>query len=250
MSVVCISQPRYLPSPAYLQRFHLCDYFVYLDTVQFTPRDWENRNRIKTPVGAQWLSVPVVREHRGQLIRDTRIDHSGNWARKHLESLRMNYSKAGFFDQVFPLLVNTLSRPWEYLYELNREIVQELLKLLGVSCQVVWASDLSACGKGSSLLLEITKELGGTRYLSGPLGRNYVVEEDFRAAGIDVAFHQCTIGTYPQLFGGYVPNLSAIDLLFNAGAEAAGEHLRSAEGYRLEALTPSSQTTHIPTSCV
>ena len=213
--VVCISQPRYLPAPGYLHRFHLADVFVLLDTVQYTPRDWENRNRIKGPGGPQWLSVPVVRERRDQPISTIRIDDGHGWAGKHREALRTNYSKSPWFAQRFPFFDDVYSREWALLADLNEYVTGHLVSELGFRCETVRASALGASGTGQALLIDIVRAVGGEVYLSGPLGRNYIDDATFREAGIELVYHDYEPIAYDQRFGPFQPGLSAVDILFN-----------------------------------
>ena len=216
-----ISQPRYLPGLSYLHRISLCDLLISLDTVQYTPRDWENRNRIKSPTGPLWLSVPVVHEQRSQLIRTTRVGTEWQWQMKHLRSLEWNYRKAPHFENLYPELKAVLQQPWSYLVDLNIDLTAWLLRRLDVSVPVIRASELGAVeGSGSRLLSDLCRAVGATTYLSGPLGRNYISTADFTEAGVQVAFHDYVHPVYPQLHGGFLSNLSSIDLMFNVGPDA------------------------------
>ncbi len=221
MSIVTISQPRYLPAPNYLCRFALSDVFVLLDTVQYTPRDWENRNRIKGPNGAQWLSVPVIAGSRTQPIRDIRIDAGSGWARKHLQTLRCCYGQAPQFEALFPRLEAELIRPWTFLVDLDEALTCMLLERLDFGCRIVRASALAPQGRGQDLLLDILERVDGSVYLSGPHGRDYIDPAAFAAAGCGLVFDGYAPQPYPQRFGGFVPWLSAVDLLFNCAPDEA-----------------------------
>lgn len=225
--IVCISQPRYLPSASYLHRFYLADVFVYLDTVQYTPRDWENRNRIKGPNGAQWLTVPVVRERRDQPIATTRIDAAQQWAGKHLAALRTCYGKAPSFDTHFPWLERALTQPWELLPELNASLTAQLNERLGFECETVSASSLGVSGAGQDLLIDIVRAVGGDAYLSGPLGRDYIEPDAFRTAAIDLVYHDYEAVEYPQRFGAFQPMLSVVDILFNCTPDESRDVVRA-----------------------
>ena len=218
--IVVASQPRYLPAAGYLHRMLLADVFVYLDTVQYTPRDWENRNRVKSPSGPVWLSVPVVRKKREQTILETEIDQSQHWSRRHLRSLELYYRRAPHFDEVFGLVEPILSQRFDLLRDLNLALVDALLGFLGRRVECVRASDLGVeAARGQDLLIALCGKVGGGIYVSGPLGRNYIEPERFRARGVGLAFHDYVAAPYPQLHGGFLPDLSSIDLLFNCGRQ-------------------------------
>lgn len=219
--MVVISQPRYLPSCGYLHRAYLADLFIYLDIVQYTPRDWENRNRIKGPNGAQWLSVPVRYTSRDQRILDAQIDSRG-WVHRHLRTLELNYRRAPYFEQVYRVVRPVFEKPWGKLWELNVALTGALLELLGWSVPWVCASEIDVgARKGQELLIALCHKAGARVYLSGPLGRNYIEPLRFRESGLGLVFHDYHSPVYPQLFGAFVPKLSAIDLLFNCGPESA-----------------------------
>lgn len=226
MKRVVISQPRYLPSPAYLYRFALADEFIYLDTVQYSPRDWENRNRIRNTSGSQWLSVPIIKSDKRQKIYATQIDNSTPWQKKHLNSLHLNYAKTPFFDMLYPRLEKLLGREWDYLCDLNMQLCKELLDILGFQCSVLKASSLKPSGQGAELLLNLCKEQEADVYLSGPLGKNYIDTDLFTDSGVICEFHHFSPQPYPQSEKTFIPNLSSVDLLFNQTAEQCRQYMR------------------------
>jgi hypothetical protein len=216
--IVVASQPRYLPSAAYLHRLLLADVLVYLDTVQYTPRDWENRNRIKSPSGPLWLTVPVVHTTREQTIVETEIDPAQDWGHRHLRALELNYRRAPYFGEVFGLVESLFSRRWTMLWELNLAVTDALVGYLGRRAEWVRASTLGVeAVRGQELLVALCGKVQGELYLSGPLGRNYIEPGRFRESGLTLAFHDYVPAPYPQLHGEFLPSLSVIDLLFNCG---------------------------------
>ena len=233
-----ISQPRYMPALNYIQRMSLCDVVAYLDSVQYTPRDWENRNKVKTADGWMWLSVPVVHVRRGQLIKDTRIDDSFNWRRKHIHSICQWYRKAPFFQRYFPQIERILGTRYNFLIDLNHAVLGFLLEEFQIECRFVLASELDVTGVGADLLVEICGRLGADTYVSGPLGRDYIADEKFRSAGIEIFYHDYIHPEYAQLFGGFQPYMSAIDILFNCGDD--GYAVMSAGNVKKEEVRESS----------
>jgi hypothetical protein len=161
--VVMISQPRYLPGLSYLHRMSLCDLVICLDTVQYTPFDWENRNRIKTPQGPLWLSVPVIHERRDQPIHATRLAADRRWQMKHVRSLTSNYRKAPQFEPLYPDLAALLQQPRSLLVDLNLEITRWLLRRLDINVPIVRASAMEPVGAtGSRLLTELCRQAEAT----------------------------------------------------------------------------------------
>jgi len=220
--IVAIHQPNFLPWLGYFYKMAKCDVFVLLDNVQYTKNSFINRNRIKTSQGAQWLTVPVKTKGRfGQLIKDVEINNTVDWRRKHLRALEMNYKRARFFETVFQGLETIyFAHDWYNLCELNVRLLEWVLSLLGMEKRLVRAAELNVKGVGTQLLINIVKEVGGDVYLSGFGGAKYQEEGLFKEAGINLEYYDFEHPIYPQLWSGFVPNLSIIDLLFNCGPES------------------------------
>ena len=212
-----ISQPRFLPAANYFHRMMLADVFVILDTVQYTPRDWENRNRILGPQGPQWLTVPVVHVSRTQRILETRIDNAQDWRPKHLRMLETAYGKAPHYARTLRLLEDLYGRAWDRLLDLDRHFIDAACRELGIRCEFVLASDLGGEGKGQALLLSLCRAVGADTYLSGSLGRDYLHAEDWAAAGIRLRYHDYEPAAHPKLAAGFTPWMSIVDMMMNCG---------------------------------
>lgn len=219
MTTCVITQPRLFPGLHYLHRMMIADVFVIFDSVQFTPRHEENRAKIKTANGPKWLTVPVRRSGRGQLIRDTRVDGEQPWQRKTLASLEHAYGKAPRFDAHIGAVVDIVEGPHETLCSIDRASWEPALKLLQPPCRFVWASELPVSGSGPEQLLKICESVGADRYVSGAFGRTYLDREPFAKRGIELCFHEYEYPEYPQRFGEFVPFLSYLDVLFNVGLD-------------------------------
>jgi hypothetical protein len=219
MTVCVISQPRLFPGLHYLHRMLVADVFVVFDTVQFNPRHEENRARVKSPHGPAWLTVPVRQTSREQLIRDTRLDNSQAWPARALKTLQHLYGKAPHYRAHAPAVQAVLEAGHETLSDLDVASWQPALLLLRPSCRFVRASELPVPGQGPQLLLDICKHLGADTYLSGAFGRQYLDTAEFARAGVTVEFHDYSYPPYPQRHDGFVPFLSYLDALFNAGLD-------------------------------
>jgi hypothetical protein len=220
--IVTISQPRYLPWLGYFHRIGVSDVFVYLDTVQYTPRDWENRNKIKTDRGWTWLTVPVKARYLA-LIPEVTIDNDQPWQHKHWQSLRTFYSKAPYFRDYAERLEHLyLHQTWHHLTDFNLALTTALCDAFGMAkSRFIKASDLGVSGHATDLLVQICRALGATIYLSGCQGRNYLDEAAFAAHGIGVHYQDYAHPTYPQLYESFLPGMAAPDLLFNCGRDSA-----------------------------
>ncbi len=219
MPVCVISQPRFFPGLHYLHRMLVADVFVLLDTVQFTPRHEENRARLRTAQGADWLTVPVRQASREQLLRETRPDDSQPWRQKAVRTLQHLYGKAPHYRDHAPAVREVLEAPYETLTDLDRASWEPALRLLRPACRFVRASELPVPGKGPQLLLDLCKHLGADTYLSGAFGREYLDPAEFAREGVAVLFHEYHYPTYPQRGDGFVPYLSYLDALFNVGLD-------------------------------
>ena len=218
---VAIAQPTYLPWLGYFDLLDQVDTFVLLDTVQFEKQSWQQRNRIKTPTGLQWLTVPVVfRGRLGQHILDVEIREPDFW-RDHLRAIELNYRRAPFFDKYYPSL-NELMRSTSSglrLADLTVGLLRWLAKMLGIATPVVRSSELTVSGKRTQLLAEVCSLLGASTYIS-PLGSaDYLLNElpILTERGVDVVFQHYEHPAYRQLFPPFEAHASVLDVLFNEG---------------------------------
>ena len=220
---VTILQPSYLPWLGFFEQMSRADKFVLLDDVQYTRRDWRNRNRIRVKESWVWLTVPVQQKRRfSQSLLETRIDNSVPWRRKHLETLRQHYCKAPFFEKYFPRCQQVYEKDWTFLFDLCLETINLIKEEMGIETPLLRSSEMKPGGEKTERLVSICRELGATHYLSGESGSNYIAEEDFSSQGIALEYQNYEHPVYPQRYTGFVPHLSAIDLLFNCGEQSLG----------------------------
>lgn len=217
--IVAIHQPNYLPWLGYFYKIARADMFVLLDNVQYSKNGFINRNRIKTPQGAAWLTVGVLTKGSfGQSIKDVEINNSLPWASTHVKSIHQNYSKAPYFMDYIALLEDIYRQHWEKLADLNESIIKVICRALGIGgVEFKMASELDVSGQSTELLVGICRTLGADTYLSGPSGRKYIDEELFRNEGISLRYSDFKHPAYGQLWGDFIPDMSIIDLIFNEG---------------------------------
>lgn len=219
---VVIMQPAYLPWLGYFERIFMSDVFIALDTVAMdrsSKTRFLNRNRVRTKEGAVWLTVPLKKTHRDDLvpIRSLFIDNERDWAKGHLATLRNSYGKAAYFEEYYPAIDAILSKKWETITGLNAALTEQMGEWLGVAVKPLLSSTLDVDGTKSDLILNLCKAVGATEYVSGPFGRDYLEQNTFAKSGIKIIFHDYAHPTYLQRYGEFVPYLSAIDLLLNCG---------------------------------
>ncbi|MCH8289059.1 MAG: WbqC family protein [Candidatus Marinimicrobia bacterium] len=197
------------------------DIFLLLDTVQYTKLEYDNRCKIKTPDGVQWLTVPVGTPKSHTLTKDVRISGDSDWKRTHRRTLINNYSKSVYFKDYDSELLDIYEIDWKFLVELNVKFIHTIKKWLGIKTTVMLASDLAERTlKSTELNISYCKELNADIYLSGIGGKDYLKPELFEENGIRLEFQNYTPVKYPQRFGEFIPDLSVIDLIFNRGDES------------------------------
>lgn len=226
---IAISQPTYLPWIGYLDLLDQVDMFVVLDNVQFVKQSWQQRNRIKTAVGLQWLTVPAKLSGRfGQLISEVEIRdpdfHAG-----HLRAIELAYRRAPYFQHYFGEISRRLGeRRGEFLVDLNLSLLTWIMESLQINTPLLKASMLGQSGKRTELLANICADQEATQYISPVGSASYLVAEQelLSNRGVEVFFHHYEHPEYRQLHKPFEPFASVIDLMFNEGP-AALEILRS-----------------------
>ncbi|MFH1674127.1 MAG: WbqC family protein [Pseudomonadota bacterium] len=218
--IVAVHQPQYMPWLGYFDKIDKADIFVLLDTVQFKKNEWQNRNKIKTAQGWQWLTVPVLYKF-PEKIEEVAINNNSNWQNLQRKSLKTNYSKSLHFNHIIELLDEVFSAKWDRIAPLNIFTVKEVARILGISTPIHVASELGEFPDDpDDRLIAISQYFDGTTYLAGSGGKDYMKLEKYERAGIKVQFQEFHHPVYPQLFGPFEPFMSVLDLLFNCGPDS------------------------------
>ena len=216
--IVSIHQPAYLPWLGYFDKISRSDIFVYLDTVQLEKNSYSftYRNKIKTPQGAKWLTIPLKSKgYRARSIDDIPIDNSQDWKRKHLKSIYVNYKKSTYFDELYPKLELLYQTDYKYFSEFAYVHLEFWLNELQINTKVIKASMTTIKSKKSALILELCEQFGAKKYISGAQGINYLDEQSFKNKSIQIEYQNYKHPIYPQLFGEYIPNLAVVDYWMN-----------------------------------
>lgn len=224
-------QPAYLPWLGYLDKIARSDVFVFLDGVQFEKSSFINRNRIKTPNGPQWLTIPLkMKGHMSGTIASMVIDDGQPWRTKHLKSIEANYARAPFFQHAYPDIRELILMDESSLAELCWQQLQFWTRLFNFKARIVRSSELAIDKKKSDLVLALCEYFSADGYLSGAQGRDYLDEAAFSSAGIRVEYQDFQHPVYPQLWGAFEPRLSVLDYLFNCGNQLSGSFERGGFG--------------------
>lgn len=215
---VAIMQPTYLPWLGYFDMMARVDAFVLLDNVQFEKASWQQRNRIKTSQGELMLTIPIRKGPVDRLIRDTEINTETRFGATHAKSLQTAYGKAPFAAEYLPALTDSLRSGAPLLGAFNEALIRWIADRLDIPTRIIRGSDLSATGRRTELTVAQCRELGATHYLAAGGSRDYTSQEPgFAQHGITVEYHSYECQEYPQLHGGFIPYLSAVDALLNVG---------------------------------
>jgi hypothetical protein len=227
--LVGIHQLHYVPWLRYFEKIARSDVFIVLDNIQFNKNGWQNRNKIKSPTGVLTLTAPVF-DTFAQNLDEVRIRRDLPWRRKHWQSIRQSYAKAPFFSHYAGFLENTWSQDWRMLNDLNRHMLPFFLGALAITTPVVYASEVNAPGTATERLVNLIKAVGGDTYYSGAYATEvYLDARMLEDAGIGLELQHWRAPVYPQLHGGFVPDLSIIDLLMNCGPGSLAVLMRGAE---------------------
>jgi hypothetical protein len=224
---VAIVQSNYIPWKGYFDLIAAVDEFILYDDVQYTRRDWRNRNQIKTPQGLQWLTVPVkVKGKYHQTIRETEIDDV-DWAKAHWKSLCQNYRRAKHFEAIAqelePLYLQT---EHSHLSKLNRMLIEWVCSKLAIRTRITNSWDYQLIDGKTERLADLCAQAGAGEYISGPAARGYIDESIFAEQGIKLTWFNYTgYPEYPQLWGDFIHTVSVVDLLFNCG-DGASRYMR------------------------
>jgi len=220
---VAILQSNYIPWKGYFDMIAAVDEFILYDDMQYTRRDWRNRNKIKTPHGLQWLTVPVKAKGKFlQTIRETELD-GVDWASAHWKALCQNYRRAACFDSVAEQLEQVfLNAENSNLSQLNRTLIEWVCEQLGIATKISNSWDYTLIDGKTERLADLCLQAGGTEYISGPAAKDYVEETVFSSHGIKLTWFDYTgYPEYPQLWGEFEQGVSILDLLFNCGKKAS-----------------------------
>jgi len=217
---VGIIQSNFLPWRGYFDFIREVDLFILHDDLQYTKGDWRNRNKIKTPNGVQWITVPVHYRHSDQLIEETPIDNSKPWARSMLNKIRNSYRKAPFFEPYFLELSDLLLESAASISDLNLRLINWVCEHLEIKTPITFSREYRPQGAKTERLIGILEQVGATIYLSGPAAKAYLEPDLFERAGIRLEYKVYDYPAYEQLYLPFEPKVSVIDLLFMVGDEA------------------------------
>lgn len=233
--LLAIHQPDHMPYLGFFHKMAQADVFVILEGVDFKKNNFQNRNRVWTPNGVAWATVPVL--HKGldsKKIGDIRTVETEPWRKKYRMLLEQNYGRHPGFKPAISVVGRALEEGGDRLARINTIMIKGFAELLGIRTPIVMDADLATSGSKSELLVSVCKGVEADAYLSGAGGRDYLDENVFQEAGIAVQYQEFHHPVYPQRGPAeFVPYLSVFDLICNcpedAGRILIGEPAHAAE---------------------
>lgn len=215
-----IIQPSFFPWRGYFDIIATVDVFVYLDDVQYTKRDWRNRNVIKTPVGPRWLTVPTQASDRSTIIRETLIDYSDPFEIRHIRQVEAAYHGARYKDHAVRLLKDTYQERYGSIGDLAIATTAHTCRYLGITTPTLRSSEMGVSGAKTDRLLAILAKVGASTYVSGPSADAYLDKPAFSERGIQLEYKNYDYQAYSQLWGDFLGQVSILDLIANVGMDS------------------------------
>lgn len=222
---VAILQSNYIPWKGYFDIIDSVDEFIFYDEMQYTKNDWRNRNKIKTPNGLHWLSIPVATKgHLSQNVRimDAKIVDK-NWTKSHWNTIEQFYKKAPYFKEYKSFFENLYSEcaNENHLCNVNYKLILAINEILGIKTKISFDKDYGLIEGKTERLVDLVKKANGAHYLSGPAAKDYIDEKLFEEAGITLEWMNYSgYKEYPQFYPPFEHGVSVLDLIFNTGKEA------------------------------
>jgi hypothetical protein len=216
--IVTIIQPLFIPWMGYFGLMDMVDKFVIYDDVQFTHRSWQHRNRIKTPDGVKWLTIPIQHTTRKH-INNVLIDNSKKWQDNLVKTIYHMYHKAPYYKD-YEYLISWLKMYHTKLFSYTSSLLYCLCGALNIRPVIVHSSNIAAEGKKTERLINILKKINADEYIACPAAKDYLKKFMFRKAGIKLKWLDYQHPKYPQLYDGFQSHMSVLDLIFNVGPDA------------------------------
>lgn len=215
--ICAIMQPTYLPWLGYFELISNSDIFVFFDDVQFVKRSWHHRNKIKLHEGELMLSVPVLSKGKsGQKINEVLIDNEGNWRKKHMQSIVLNYQKTRYFHDYIEELNNIYSNNYTHLLDLNVTLIKFLMDKIGIKTKTMMSSELQVEGEKNEKIVGICKKVKADVLYDAAGAQDILDQVYFEQNNVKLVFQKYEHPVYRQ-HGKFVPYMSTLDLLFNEG---------------------------------
>jgi len=218
LNTIVISQPMFIPWLGLFEQIKMSDIYVHMDDVQLPRgRSFTTRVQIKTQDGVKWMSVPVKQRSLMLPINEVMIDNSTDWKAKHIKTIKYNYSKCLYFNEMYELLNEIYSCNSPYLCDFNMNAIELICDALKITPVIHKSSEFNIEKKSSERVLDIVKNLSGNIYITGHGAKNYMDYSVFENNDIEIKYIKYACKPYPQMHGDFTPYVSIMDLIANAG---------------------------------
>jgi len=226
--IVGIHQPNYLPYFGFFDKIKKCDVFIIYDDAQFNKSDFQHRNRIRIYHGWKWLTVPVEKKHIpiDQIKINNDIKISGmDWSEAHFKEVHDNYKNASYYHEYKNAIQEIYEQPYDHLIDLNMKLIDFFIRSFDIDTEIVYSSEFGFSSISTEKIVNLVSEVGWDAYLSGSMGKNYLDFGQFDDHDIQVLFQEFEPPVYQQQYAGFIPNMSAMDILLNKG-QKVDEHAK------------------------
>jgi len=235
--ILTVHQPNYWPYAGLIGKIMLGDKFIYLTKVQFEKTSWQNRNRLRTPDGWTYFTVPVFSSGKHeQKIYEVEIDNKTNWKEKHRKTIELNYFKAPYYKDYKDFITDLYSKNWLSLCELDIYITNFIFNDINISTQILYDKDYNFSGSKTELLVNMCKQNNCDTYYSNKGSQAYVNIDSFINNNLKHYFIEYIGVEYPQTYKGFENYLSILDLLMNCGKVATKNILANRNNYKISEL--------------
>lgn len=220
--IISIIQPCFVPWLGYFEQIALADYFVYLDDVQYTKKDWRNNNQLKSPYGIKPIHVPVSNASRSILLNQALISYKSEWEDSLINKITEWYKKAPHYEEVMSILSPIIYGKYEKLVELNYNLNSAICSYIGINTPIYFASDIDKKTSDKNMrIIELCKHFPDVNLLyDGKSARNFIDIDLFKKHGITLVFQDYMQSPYKQLWGDFAPFMSVIDVMMNCGKQS------------------------------
>ena len=220
---IIITQSNYIPWKGYFTTMKKATHIVLYDDAQYTKRDWRNRNKIITPNGPTWLSIPIdVKGKYLQKINEAKVaDRS--WCTSHWNKIKQNYKKAPNFKEYSDIFEEIYLRDfpkYDYLTDINSHMLRKCINILGLKTKILDSRDFEITGGKTEKLINICNYLEADEYFTGPAAKGYIEEDLFVKNNIKLSYYNLSgFPEYDQLWSKFEHKVSVIDMFFNLGSK-------------------------------
>ena len=219
---IVITQSNYIPWKGYFDLINYADKFIFFDEVQYTRRNWRNRNLLNDGKNKKWITLPVNNKGNYNEKISNIVVKDENWVNHHLKIFKHYYSKSEFFNEAYEFLQEVYSKiDSNNLSLINIHIIKSISKYLNLNCKFENSKTINQNKEDASeRLVEICKSQKSTIYVTGPSARNYLNEKIFLNNDIKIEwFDYGETKNYKQQSASFIKNLSIVDCIMNCGTD-------------------------------